>query len=138
VAEHVLDPSFAAFRAAFDKAMTMPVDAQSKLQMLQPAMDALGDVVLRTVHGSPAKQEEASTAPSAPALTPEQVSSIVTQRVAEEVAPLKAMLEAALASRAAPQAPRIAAPQPRHPPLCRYLRRVGSGFPTHLALRERG
>lgn len=113
--KHILDPAMTAFRAAYDKAMALPVDAQARLTMLQPAMDALGDVVLRSVHGASAAAEPAASGtPSVPAMTPEQVR----QTVAEEIAPLRAMLEAALTSRAAaPAGPTVMrtglVPQPR-------------------------
>jgi len=114
--KHILDPALTAFRSAFDKAMSLPVDAQARLTMLQPAMDALGDVVLRTVHGATptADPVAASGTPSVPAMTPEQVR----QTVAEEIAPLRAMLEAALTARtAAPAGPTVTrttfVPQPR-------------------------
>lgn len=120
-AKHLLNDALLAFRAAYDKAMALPTDSESKLVMLQPAMDALGDVVLRSVHGVSKQAEPAPTtdgsAPSVPAMTPDAVASIVdervVQRVAEQVAPLKAMLEAALAARAAEPVARAAAPQPR-------------------------
>lgn len=118
---HVLDSALTAFREAYDKAMALPTDAESKLTMLQPAMDALGDVVLRSVHSATKQPEPApatdAAASSVPAMTPESVASIVdervVQRVAEQVAPLKAMLEAALAARAVEAPMRPAAPQPR-------------------------
>jgi len=63
VVPHPLDGVFTTFRTAYDQAMSNPqLDRTGKLTALQPAMNQLGDAVLRSVSGStlPSQQDLAT------------------------------------------------------------------------------
>jgi hypothetical protein len=87
---HVLDPALATFRSVYDEAMATPVDANNRLSMIQPAMDALGDAIMRNVvETTAAGSPEAPAAPASVGLSREETA----QLFAEQIAPIRAMVE---------------------------------------------
>ncbi|NGX44902.1 MAG: hypothetical protein K940chlam2_00042 [Chlamydiae bacterium] len=88
---HPLDGVVAALRDSYDEALETPVDGTSRLQMIQPAMQSLGESIV------------AGVSPEAPAPdvgSAEGLADVVTAAVAQAVAPLAAEM-AELKSRAA-------------------------------------
>jgi hypothetical protein len=103
VQPHVLDEPLSAFRAAYDGAMATPVDANNRLSLIQPAMDALGDVIMRnvvetTASASPSPSPSATSAPAPAGISREEAA----QLFAEQIAPIRTMLEQFVQTRSAP------------------------------------
>lgn len=48
-ASHPLDATFAAIRAKFDEAVATPVERKAKLQMVQPEVTRLGEVIIASI-----------------------------------------------------------------------------------------
>ncbi len=88
---HPLDGVVAALRDSYDEALETPVDGTSRLQMIQPAMQSVGEAIVSGV--SP-------EAPAPDVGSAEGLSDVVTAAVAQAVAPLAAEV-AELKSRAA-------------------------------------
>jgi len=87
---HVLDPALSTFRSAYDEAMATPVDANNRLSMIQPAMDALGDAIMRNVvETTAAGSSEPFAAPASVGLSRDETA----QLFAEQIAPIRAMVE---------------------------------------------
>lgn len=83
MSEHALDGAFAGLREAFDEAIATPVDTQSRLAMIQPAIMELGEAIQTRVHGKD-KSVESDGALDANA---------IAQVVREAIAPLAQKLE---------------------------------------------
>ncbi len=78
---HPLDETFSALRDSYDEALETPVDGTSRLQMIQPSLQNMGEVIV------------AGVSPEAPApdvSNAEGLSDVVTAAVAAAVAPLAA------------------------------------------------
>jgi len=78
---HPLDDTFAALRDSYDEALETPVDGTSRLQMIQPAMQGLGESIVKGV--SP-------ETPAPDVSSAEGLADVVTAAVAAAVAPIAA------------------------------------------------
>jgi len=103
---HVLDEAMLELRTAFDEALETPVDANSRLRMIQPAMKTLGDAIMSTVNAK--RDSDSPAASTAGGFSLEQLQAVV----AAAVAPLSAEIEA-LKTKAVADVPRIPARRAR-------------------------
>jgi len=132
-AAHPLDESLGAFKAAFDQATAAQVSPEEKLAMIQPALDALADTIIRIVAG-PVAGEQPTQPAEAPApaaagtmmaasLTAEAIEGVVDNRMAQHLAPLRSAVDEIKASQA--EIVKALTTQPeRRPPLKPSVLRV--------------
>jgi hypothetical protein len=123
---HILDEAYASLKAAFDEAVASGGDRTTRLQMIQPALNALADAIMQNVEGGgeeaqdeqvPPQEEQAPTkeAPVKGAKPPVKGAAPADEETSDEdalaeivraaVAPLvqeMASFRTELASRAAP------------------------------------
>jgi len=97
---HPLDESFLALRTAYDEALETPVDRSSRLQMIQPAINAVGDAILANIEAVPAEGAVSK--------------DIIKRAIEEAVAPLRAELEALRVKSLSDSTPPPQVPVPRH------------------------
>lgn len=79
--EHALRPALTHFQEAFDEAVATPVDRQSRLAMIQPALNELGEAVLRAMDDEPSVNPAAPAAPAGGGITADQIRQIVGEAV---------------------------------------------------------
>jgi len=97
---HALDETFLALRTAYDEALETPVDRQARLQMIQPALNDVGNAILANIEVAPAEGAVSQ--------------DIIKRAIEEAVAPLRAELEAIKAKSLSDSTPKPVVPQPRH------------------------
>lgn len=81
VGDHPLDEAYLKLRESFDEAVATPLDAQSRLKMVQPALNALGEAIIGRASET-----------GAGAIAGPNIAEEVTKAVQAAVAPLAAEL----------------------------------------------
>lgn len=104
--DHPLDEAIAELKSAYDEALETPIDGKSRLHMIQPALQTVGETIQRSI----AQSQEPSASPQG-GVDMDAIANVVR----EAVAPLQKRLEdiegGAAVSRKAPDQPKIPAPR---------------------------
>lgn len=104
---HPLDAAFASLREAYDEAAETPLDRASRLAMIQPAMNEIGEVIRRSVAGA----EGSPQAEGAAGVDVSQLQSIVEQAVAPLQAQIAELKGEATVKRSVSETPKIPGPR---------------------------
>ena len=86
---HLLEAPFAMLREALDEALATPIDRESRLKMVQPALNNLADAIIARV----GEESPGANAPAATGVTQDQLNQAVAAAVAPYLAELKALRE---------------------------------------------
>lgn len=107
---HPLDEAVAGLVEAYDEAVATPLDSASRLAMIQPAINAVGEAITRSVSTQAAPAAEGGAGVDANALM-----SMIQEALAPIQADIASLKSTTTVERAAPRTPRIPAPRGYQP-----------------------
>lgn len=83
---HPLDEAIMSLKSAYNEALASPGDRQTQLSMIQPAINGLAEAIMRSVDGE--------GKPEATGDSTADIADVVRSAIRDEVAPLRAKVEA--------------------------------------------
>lgn len=124
--EHPLNDALAGLMDAYDEAAATPLDQKSRLAMIQPAMNAVGEVIARSI----SQPAQAAGDGASGGVDANMLARIVQEAVAPLQADIASLKAASTVERIAPVSPTIPAPRglrPVNPAAVRRVAAAGSG-----------